>query len=428
MICHSWKRSFSSSVGAKTSNLLGLYPQPPITFTHGTKSTLFDTANKKYLDFNSGIAVNALGHNDPDVVEAIRDQAGKLIHLSNLYRNEYGDKCATMLVNGLVGTDDFRKKWWGEADNCKVFFCNSGTEANEAAIKFARKMARIRNAESPATGILSFSNAFHGRSMGALSATPNLKYQAPFAPLVPGFSTSPYNDIAALDAVDWNSICGVILEPMQGEGGVFPVKPEFLKALRARCDSVGAMLIFDEIQCGVGRSGKMYMHQWGTVCPDILSLAKPLANGLPMGAVVLRETVAKNIKPGDHGTTFGGGPLATRVACVVLEKVGKPEFLKHVETVSALLFERLHALHAKYPSIIKEVRGKGLLVGLELQGGAIASRFAELCLLHGDMLVISAGSNTVRMAPPLVITEDEIKYACSIFEKVAGVLEAEVKK
>ncbi|KAI9351398.1 pyridoxal phosphate-dependent transferase [Obelidium mucronatum] len=262
--------------------------------------------------------------------------------------------------------------------------------------------------------------------MGALSATPNLKYQAPFAPLVPGFVTSPYNDVAALEEINFKDLCAVIVEPMQGEGGVFPATKEFLEAVRRKCDEVGVLLIFDEIQCGIGRSGRMFMHQWGTVNPDIITLAKPIANGIPMGAAILRHTVATNIKPGDHGTTFGGGPLATRVACVVLEKIGNKAFLHNVQDTSALLFERLQGLCANYPKIFKEVRGKGLLVGLQMQGGAEASKFADLCRERGNLLVISAGLNTVRMAPPLVITKDEVESACKVFEDVAAEVNAQV--
>ncbi|KAJ3353147.1 acetylornithine aminotransferase [Entophlyctis luteolus] len=426
-------------------SLLGLYPQPPFTFVRGERATLFDASGARFLDFNAGIAVNALGHNDPDVVAAIADQAAKIIHLSNLYRNEHAARCADLIVSGLVSLPATvesaeRTAWWnGDANpGCKVFFCNSGTEANEGihigtpivaklapAIKFARKQAHVTHPENPRSGILSFTNAFHGRSMGALSATPNKKYQTPFYPLVPGFHTSPYNDVAALEAVDWDSVCGVIVEPMQGEGGVFPATDEFLKAVRAKCDSVGAVLIFDEIQCGIGRSGKLFYHHNTPVLPDIVTLAKPLANGIPMGATVVRGAVARNIKPGDHGTTFGGNPLATRVACVVLAKIADPAFLEGVQRKSARLLARLHAIAKAYPRIVKDVRGKGLLVGMELQGGAQASRFVDLCVAHGNLLVISAGQNTVRMAPPLIISDEEIDEAAGVMEKVTAILNAE---
>ncbi|KAJ3120794.1 acetylornithine aminotransferase [Physocladia obscura] len=398
-----------------TGPLLGLYPQPPQTFTHGIGARLFDKSGASFLDFNSGIAVNALGHGDKDVAHAVADQATRLIHLSNLYTNEYAEVCASRLVSALANND-----WWGP--DPKVFFCNSGTEANEAALKFARKHAHITNPAAPRAGILSFTHAFHGRSMGALSATPNLKYQTPFLPLVPHFHTSPFNDARALENCQWDDICGVIVEPMQGEGGVFPATEEFLKELRRKCDQHKAVLIFDEIQCGIGRSGKIFYHHLTSVSPDIVTLAKPLANGIPMGATILRSNVASSIKPGDHGTTFGGNPLATRVACVVLDKINNPEFLGHVRTVSDKLFSRLHVLVAKYPKILKEVRGKGLLVGVEMQGGAQATTFVDLCLEHGNVLVISAGQNTIRMAPPLIISEAEIDIACDVFDKVAEIM------
>ncbi|KAJ2798550.1 acetylornithine aminotransferase, partial [Coemansia helicoidea] len=334
-----------ASSRAETGCIVDTYVRPPIVLSHGKGSYVYDTAGREYLDFTAGIAVTALGHSHPDVAAAISDQATKLVHCSNLYHNEWAPQLARRLVEATAaaypqGTQGIY------AGPARVFFSNSGTEANEGALKFARKHGKhvaaagvlgrgaseaLRVDPNLKHGIVSFTGGFHGRSMGALSVTATPKYQAPFTPLIPGVQTAKFNRTEEVGAFVDERTCAVIVEPIQGEGGVHVAQPEFLRALRRRCDQVGALLIYDEIQCGLGRSGSLWAHQrYPDDCsPDIVTMAKPLANGVPIGAVLVSDKVAGLIKPGDHGTTFGGNPLACRAGCVVLEHITQPEFLEH---------------------------------------------------------------------------------------------------
>ncbi|KAJ3108194.1 acetylornithine aminotransferase [Phlyctochytrium bullatum] len=406
-------------------SLLPLYPQPPPFITHGKGATLYDSDGRAYLDLGAGIAVNSLGHGDPEIAAAIADQAGKIIHVCNLFRNEYVGQLGNMLTGELQKTEAIKGFW----KDSKVFFCNSGTEANEAAIKFARKFAKqssATGASSAPFGILSFTNAFHGRTLGALSATPSPKYQAPFAPLIPGFVSVPYNDLAALDTVDFSSLAAVIVEPVQGEGGIFVGQEEWLRELRRRCNTTGTLLIFDEIQCGLGRLGTFYGHTHTGVEPDIITLAKPLANGIPVGATIITRCVAESIKPGDHGTTFGGNPLAARVGTVVAKRIADPAFLKHVTDVGDYLIEKLKELTKGSP-ILGEVRGKGLMVGLQLRETVETSLFVDLCRERG-VIVLSAGSNTVRLVPPLIVSKADIDKALEVFEEVVEIMEGYIAR
>ncbi|KAI9327512.1 acetylornithine aminotransferase [Zopfochytrium polystomum] len=379
----------ASRSAATSSHLLHLYAQPQDQFfTHGKGCYLYDADGKPHLDLGSGIAVNALGHADADVSAAVKDQS-----------------------------------WWTGGS---VFFCNSGTEANEAALKFARKhgkQAKHATATSYPYSVLSFHRAFHGRTLGALSATPSPKYQLPFAPLLPGFIHSEYNNVKALDDLDWSQICGVIVEPIQGEGGVWVADDAFLVALRERATASGALLIFDEIQCGLGRTGAVFAHQRTPVVPDVLTLAKPLANGFPIGATVLAPHVAAIVKPGDHGTTFGGGPFATRVGGVVLAKIGEPAFLARVRDAGARLAEGLNALVDSV--VVDGVRGVGLIQGLQLRPDA--ARFTELCHQRG-VLAIAAGNNTVRVVPPLVISNEELDQGLKVFKDVVEAMKKEAEQ
>ncbi|KAJ1530131.1 acetylornithine aminotransferase, partial [Nowakowskiella sp. JEL0078] len=411
-------------INADDKYLLKLYGQPNIYFTHGEGCYLFDQENRKYLDLNAGIAVNALGHNNPDVLNAINHQAKKIIHLSNLYRNENAGPLAKLLVEGVGKTGKF------EADGTKVFFCNSGTEANEASFKFAKKWgkhsAKLRGTDpSEKYEIVSFGNAFHGRTIGALSATPNIKYQGPFSPLVPGFLNCPYNDILKATEIISEKTCAVIMEPVQGEGGIHIATNEFLEFIRKRCDEVGALLIFDEIQSGLGRTGKLFSYQhhpW--VTPDIATIAKPLANGIPIGAVIVSPHVAEIIKPGDHGTTFGGSPFATHVGKVVLEKISNPEFLESVTEkghYAKTQLKRLVAKDKRFAEIVTEVRGSGLIIALQIKEGVDPVKFVDLARERG-VLVITASCNTIRLVPPLIITKEQIDHVVNIFEDVLETL------
>ncbi|KAI9095888.1 pyridoxal phosphate-dependent transferase [Phlyctochytrium arcticum] len=406
--------STAARIKEEANYLMQLYARPNIIFSHGKGSFLVDTAGREFLDLNAGIAVNALGHNAPEVTKAIADQAGKLLHLSNLYHNEYAGEFAKALVTSLPQIPSSTL-----GTGSKVFFCNSGTEANEAALKFGRKYGRrhLKPSEpSNKTTVVSFTNAFHGRSMGALSATPTIKYQTPFLPLLPGFVHAPFNDVQRAKEVIDESVCAVIVEPVQGEGGIYPASQEFLQTLRDRCNEVGALLIFDEIQCGLGRTGKLFAFENYNISPDVVTLAKPLANGIPIGAVIVGPHVAAEIKPGDHGTTFGGSPFATRIGLTVFNKIREPSFLNHVQEMGDYFLEQCKILALNSP-LISDVRGLGLMIGLQLREKVDPQMFVDLAREHG-ILIIAAGNNTVRLVPPLIISKKEIDQAVNAFELV----------
>ena len=375
------------------TNVLQTYARAPFVLDRGEGCWVYDTEGKGYLDCVAGIAVNALGHAHPDLVAALAEQAGKLWHVSNLYHTAPQAQLAEALCRSSFAN--------------KVFFCNSGAEANEGALKFARKWARDRAGHGDNFGpekhaIVAFSNAFHGRTFGALAATPREKYQAPFRPLLPGIRFGEFNDLDSAAQVIGDDVCAVIVEPVQGEGGVHPATPEFLQSLRALCDKHNALLIFDEVQCGLGRTGTLWAYQGYGVLPDMLTSAKPLAGGLPMGAVLMTQTVAEVMHPGDHGSTFAASPLVAAVANVVLQKVNQPEFLAGVNRKGAYLKERLEEINS--PCII-EVRGKGLMVGADLT--IPANDLVQAGYKHG-LLLVNAGPNTLRLVPPLIISEAEI--------------------
>ena len=392
-------------IAAEAQYLVGTYVRPPVLFTHGEGAYLYDSQGQRYLDFTAGIAVNALGHGDPEWVAAVREQAGLLTHVSNLYHTGPHVALARRLAS------------YSFAD--RVFFCNSGSEANETALKFARKVARVAAGNTgedfDKTKIVAFSASFHGRTMGALSTTFKAKYRAPFEPLVAGVTFAPFNDVrAAQEAVD-DDTCAVIVEPIQGEGGVNPATPQFLRELRALCDQHDALLIFDEVQCGLGRSGTLWAHEAYGITPDIMTLAKPLAGGLPIGATLVTDAVAAAIGPGDHGSTFAAGPLVCRAAAVVFDRVSQPAFLEAVRAKSLHLQARLHALESDH---ILAIRGRGLLLGVALD--VPAAQVIGAARERG-LLVINAGEDVLRLCPPLIITRAQIDDAVDILaECLAG--------
>ncbi|KAG0050754.1 acetylornithine aminotransferase [Gryganskiella cystojenkinii] len=393
---------------------LTTYGRPPVVFTHGKGSYLYDVGHREYLDFTAGIAVNALGHSDPEVARILFDQAKTVVHLSNLYYNVPAGELAEQLIESTRASGDFKAS--------KIFFSNSGTEANEGALKFARKCAK--NVAKPGQennkfGVVSFINGFHGRSMGALSATPNPKYQKPFLPLVPGFVHAPYNDVDAVDQFVNEETCAVIVEPIQGEGGINVASEAFLKKLRSRCDEVGALLIYDEIQCGLGRTGKLWAHQhFSKDCvPDIVTMAKPLANGFPIGAIMITDKVAEQIVIGDHGTTFGGNPLGCAVASSVLRRINTPEFLDQVQQNGQHFYNKLKSIES---SLIKDVRAKGLILGLQFH--VDPAPLVALARERG-LLIITAANNTVRFVPALNISKAEIDQGLEILQQAINVFE-----
>ncbi|KAI8596443.1 pyridoxal phosphate-dependent transferase [Dissophora ornata] len=396
---------------------LTTYGRPPVVFTHGKGSYLYDVGHREYLDFTAGIAVNALGHSDPEVARILFDQAKQVVHLSNLYYNVPAGELAEQLIEGTRASGAFKA--------AKIFFSNSGTEANEGALKFARKVAKVTAKPGQADkkfGVVSFTNGFHGRSMGALSATPNPKYQKPFLPLVPGFVHAPYNDVKAVDQYVTDETCAVIVEPIQGEGGINVATEAFLKKLRSRCDEVGALLIFDEIQCGLGRTGKLWAHEhFSAACvPDILTMAKPLANGFPIGAIMITDKVAEKIVIGDHGTTFGGNPLGCAVASSVLRRINNPEFLDNVNKNGAHFREHLESISSP---LVKEVRSKGMILGLEFK--VDPSPLVAMARERG-LLIITAANNTVRFVPALNISKAEIDQGMDILKKAIVAFEDKV--
>ena len=369
--------------------LLQTYVRPGFVLERGEGCYLFDSEGRRYLDCVAGIAVNALGYNDPDIAEAIRSQASGLIHVSNLYHTQQQAELARMLVERSFAE--------------RVFFSNSGAEAIEGALKLARKLQYERQAANK-TMIVAFEGSFHGRTMGAVAVTAREKYRLPFAPVMPGVRFAPFNDIATARAAISDDVCAVLVEPIQGEGGIATATPEFLNALRQCCDEVGALLIFDEIQCGMGRTGTMWAHEPYGVTPDIMTIAKPLGAGFPIGAILMTQVVADAIHPGDHGTTFGGGPFITAVAKVVVEKVSDPAFLEHVQEIGGYLDEALHDLMETQPRIT-ELRGRGLMRGLQVSVPAATVR----ALAHDDgLLLVSAGDDVIRLVPPLIFERQHV--------------------
>lgn len=402
-------------VGGHEPYMVRTYARPMPVFVKGEGCYIWDVENRRYLDFMSGIAVNALGHDDPGVTRIIANQAHTLIHSSNLYYNAWTGELSKLLVEKTRSSG-------GMHNAARVFVCNSGSEANEAAIKFARKVGRARDASGAKHQIVSFHGSFHGRTLGSLSATPNEKYQAPFAPLLPGFRYGTYNDAspAALESLITEQTCGVLVEPIQGEGGVNVATPAFLQALRDRCNAVGAVLVYDEIQCGLGRTGAFWAHGSlpASAHPDIITTAKALGNGYPVGATVVSEDVADCVVTGDHGTTFGGSPLASRVAHHMVGRLSDAALLEGVKRKEGIFRAAFKELQQRYPGIVTEVRGKGLILALQLDRDPTPVVTAAR---ERGLLVITAGTNTLRFLPPLVISEQEIEEGLGILKEAMEV-------
>ncbi len=393
------------------------YVRPPPMMVQGQGCVLYDNKNREYLDFTAGIAVNSLGHADPELSRIIAHQAQQLIHASNLYHNPWTPTLSKLLVEET-------KKQSPGSPLTQVFISNSGSEANEAAIKFARKVTYAKDPDTKQRDIVSFHGSFHGRTYGSLSATPNQKYQPPFGPMLPGFRYGTYNDVAGVKDLVNKNTAGVIVEPIQGEGGINMATPEFLQALRKRCDEVGAVLIFDEIQCGLSRTGDLWAYTASEVHPDILTSAKALGNGIPIGATLVSgETVAPFIKTGDHGTTFGGNPFACRVAHHVFGRLAKPQLQEEVRIKSTLFFSAYETMKEKFPGVVSEVRGRGLIVGYQLSDSA-KDKATEIITAARErgLLIITAGDGVLRIVPPLVISHEEINRGLAILEEAMTVV------
>lgn len=380
--------------------VLHTYNRFPVVLEKGQGVRLYDVEGKEYLDFAAGIAVFSLGYNHPEYSKTLKEQIEKLLHTSNLYYNVPMVEAAEKLTKA--------------AGLSKVFFTNSGTEAVEGAIKVARKYAYLKDGSTDHE-IIAMNHSFHGRSLGALSVTGNTHYQEPFKPLIGGIRFADFNDLESVKAQINEKTCAIIMETVQGEGGIYPATEEFLQGVRKLCDEKDMLLILDEIQCGMGRTGSMFACQSYGVQPDVMTCAKALGCGVPVGAFVLNEKTANaSLVPGDHGTTYGGNPFACAAVSKVFDLFEQEHILEHVQQITPYLEEKLDELVDKYPMIMAR-RGKGLMQGLVLEGkpvGEVVSR-----ALEQGLIVISAGENVLRLVPPLVITEEDIDEMVEKLEK-----------
>lgn len=386
------------------NHVMNTYSRYDLTFTEGKGPWLTDTKGEQYLDFVSGIAVNCLGHAAPQIVKTVSEQSAKLMHISNLYWSEPQIELAGRLAEAS-GLD-------------KVFFGNSGTEANETALKIARKYGKVKGGDAK-TKIICMADSFHGRSMGALSVTGQEKYRKAFRPLLGDIFEAVFNDLASVEALMDDHVCAVILEPIQGESGILPAEQSFLEGVRKLCDKHDALLIFDEVQCGMGRSGKLFAYQTYGVMPDICTTAKALGAGFPIGAVMANERAAEHFVPGDHGCTFGGNPLACACGNTVMKELIDNDLLSHVNEMSAYLFAKLNDLCSRSDKI-RLVRGKGLLIGVMMEEGLKSRVISNAIDQH--LLLAGAGNEVVRFLPPLNVTKEELDLAAERFEAAVNAL------
>jgi acetylornithine/N-succinyldiaminopimelate aminotransferase len=387
-------------------SVLPTYSRAPLHFLKGEGSWLVEEDGRRFLDLGSGIAVNALGHAHPALVKALTDQAQNLWHVSNLYEIPQQQALADKLVASSF------------ADT--VFFTNSGTEACELAVKMARKYW-YEKGQPDKTDIIAFSGSFHGRSSAGIAAAGSEKMVKGFGPLLPGFKHLEWRDMAGLEAAIDDNTAAVLIEPVQGEGGIRPLPDDELKALRALCDDKGCLLILDEVQCGMGRTGRLFAHEWAGITPDIMMVAKGIGGGFPLGAVLATEEAASGMTVGTHGSTYGGNPLGCAVGCAVMDHVADPEFLAEVNRKAGFLRQKLEGLVAAHPEVFEEVRGSGLMIGLKCKVAP-----ADLVKAGYNALVITvpAADNVVRLLPALTISDDEIAEAVTRLDLAAASLEA----
>ncbi len=394
--------------GRASDAVMGTYARQDIVFVRGEGAWLTDASGARYLDFGSGVAVNSLGHAHPRLVAALKEQADKLWHTSNLYRVEGQERVAERLTEITFAE--------------RVFFCNSGAEACEGAIKLARRYHFV-SGHPQRNRIITFKGAFHGRTLATLAAAGNEKYLEGFGPDMGGFESIEFGDHAALEAAIGPETAAILIEPIQGEGGVRTVPPQCLVGLRELCDKHGLLLIFDEVQCGVGRTGKLFAHEWAGITPDIMAVAKGLGGGFPVGAILATADAAKGMTPGTHGSTFGGNPLAMAVAGTVLDVVTEPGFLDAVTMKALRLKQGMARLKDQFPNIVEDVRGVGLLAGIKLKAGTAPADVVKAALAE-KLLLVGAGDNTVRVLPPLNVVDEDISIG---IERLAKALQRVAK-
>jgi acetylornithine/N-succinyldiaminopimelate aminotransferase len=393
-----------------TSHLLPVFARVDLAFERGEGCWLIATDGERYLDFTSGVAVNALGHAHPHLVKALQEQATKLWHMSNLFKSPDGERLAARLCEQSFA--DY------------VFFCNSGAEAMEGVIKLVRHY-QFSKGHPERYRIITFEGAFHGRTLATLAATGTAKYLEGFGPPVEGFDQLPHGDLEAVRRAIGPHTAGILIELVQGEGGVRSASPAFIRALRALCDEHGLLLAFDEVQTGMGRTGELFAYKRLGVTPDVMSLAKALGGGFPIGAVLASAEAASGMAPGSHGSTFGGNPLAVAAANAVLDVMLKPGFFDHVQKMSLLLKQKLASAVDRYPSVLAEVRGEGLLIGVK---AVVPSADLVAALRDEKLLTVGAGDNVVRFLAPLIVSEAEIEHSVQSLERACSALAAKQEK
>ena len=381
------------------SALMPTYNRADLAFERGEGAWLYATDGRRFLDFGAGIATSSIGHGHPHLVQAIAEQAARVMHTSNLYRVPQAERLAARFVEATF------------ADS--VFFCNSGAEANEGMVKMMRK-AMHETGRGERYRVICFDGAFHGRTLAMLAATGNKKYLAGFGPEVDGFDHVPFNNLNALRDAIGPETAGILVEPVQGEGGIRAASLDFLRGLRAACDEYGIILGMDEVQCGMGRTGKLFAHEWAGIEPDVMSAAKGIAGGFPMGAILAKEAVARYLVAGTHGTTFGGNPLACAAANAVLDVMLAPGFLDQVDRKARKLWFALEAVVAEYPSVLADVRGAGLILGVK---AVVPNADLQNAFTAEGLLTVAAGDNVVRLVPPLVLTDADCDAAVEMIRR-----------
>lgn len=389
-------------------SVLPTYNRAPLSFAKGEGSWLIETDGRRFLDLGAGIAVNALGHAHPALVAALTDQAHRVWHVSNLYHIPQQEALADKLVEATF------------ADT--VFFTNSGTEACELAVKMVRKYWYEKGLPEK-TDIIAFEGSFHGRSSAGIAAAGSEKMVKGFGPILPGFKHLPWGDLEAIEAAIDENTGAILLEPVQGEGGIRPIADADLKAIRALCDEKGCLLVLDEVQCGMGRTGRLFAHEWAGITPDIMMVAKGIGGGFPLGAVLATEEAASGMTAGTHGSTYGGNPLGCAVGCAVMDQINTPAFLHGVNRKAGMLRQKLEGLVAAHPEVFEEVRGLGLMLGLKCKvpnGDVVVAGYDNL------VITVPGGDNVIRLLPPLNLSEDEIAEALTRLEAAAETIEAKL--